>query len=157
METRLSPQRERVGQKGQRGVRLAAEAALRLLVAWAALRVRPFHRVARGLGDFTASGDSDDREPPGRVVDVETARAVAWAVGAAARRMPFEATCLPQAIAAQAMLRRRGVAAFVYLGAGHDEAGRMEAHAWVDAAGIGVTGHPVPPRLRKFGRFVASS
>jgi transglutaminase superfamily protein len=155
METPLSPRCGKLGRKGQGGVRLAAEAALRLTAAWAALRVRPFERVVQGLGDFTAAGETDHREPLGRTAEVEIARAVAWAVAAAARRMPFEATCLPQAIAAQAMLRRRGVAASVYLGAGRDEEGRMEAHAWVDAAGIGVTGHPVPPQLRKFGRFVA--
>jgi hypothetical protein len=123
-------------------------------VAWAALRVLPFHKVVQGLGNFTSSGDAHGLNGSGAAADVETARAVAWAIRAAVRRMPFGPTCLPQAIAAQGMLRRRGIAASVYLGAGLDGVGGMEAHAWVDAAGVGVTGHPVPQGLREFGRFV---
>jgi len=140
---------------GQRtSVRLAAEAALQLLAAWATLRLRPFRKAVGRLGAFTDADDAQAIDVPAGDTEVETAIAVARAIRAAARRMPFEANCLPQAIAAQAMLRRRGIAAFVHLGAGHDHDGRMEAHAWVDAAGIAVTGYPVPPQLRRFGCFV---
>jgi hypothetical protein len=55
------------------------------------------------------------------------------------------------------LLRRRGVAASLYLGAGRDAADGMEAHAWVDAAGIGVTGYPVASGLRPFGRFASAT
>lgn len=154
LERQLAPGGGRLGRAGRVRIRLAAEAALRLLVAWAALRILPFDKAVRGLGSFTASGDTDGLDASLPVADVETVLAVAWAIRAAARRMPFEANCLPQAIAARAMLRRRGIAALLYLGAGHDGVGRMEAHAWVDAAGVGVTGYPVPPQLRKFGCFV---
>lgn len=134
-------------------IRLAAEAAVRLLVARASLQILSFEKAVQGLGSFSPSG-SDQELDAWRPADVDTALAVGWAVRAAARRMPFEANCLPQAMAAQAMLRRRGVAALLYLGAAPDGAGGMGAHAWLDAAGVGVTGYPVSPQLRKLGCFV---
>lgn len=150
----MKPGLERPGPAGRARLRLAAEAALRLALARSALRVLAFETIVRRLGSFSSAGETGG---PGPEPDAVTAREVAWAIRAAARRMPFEATCLPQAIAAQAMLRSRGVAACVHFGAGLAGTGQLEAHAWVDAAGVGVTGHPVPPQLREFGCFVSPS
>ena len=61
-----------------------------------------------------------------------------------ARWVPFRAVCLPQAMAAQFMLRRRGVRSVMRLGVAQGVAKSIEAHAWLDAAGVGVTGYPVP-------------
>ncbi|MFL6858889.1 MAG: lasso peptide biosynthesis B2 protein [Allosphingosinicella sp.] len=141
------------GRLGGGRAKLLAEAALRLVLVRAALRLRPFEKVARRFGTFVAPGVRHASD--GSRAGAEAAQAVAWAVAVAARRLPGEFVCLPQALAAQAMLLRRGVAASLYLGAGREEAGPFEAHAWVEAAGIAVTGHPVPPQLREMGRFVA--
>jgi hypothetical protein len=62
---------------------------------------------------------------------------VAWAIGAAAGRVPWRAGCLEQAIAAKAMLRRRGIASTLYLGVTRDPVG---AHAWLRVGDVNVTG-----------------
>lgn len=138
---------------GGRGA-LLAEAALRLGMARAALRLRPFESVARRFGGFVAPGTAPAADGAAEGGGAEAARKVAWAIAVAARRLPGEYLCLPQALAAQAMLRGRGVAACLHLGAGREESGPFEAHAWVEAAGVEVTGYPVPRQLRELGRFV---
>jgi hypothetical protein len=64
-------------------------------------------------------------------------RRVAWAIGAAARRAPWRSECLEQAIAAKAMLRRRGIASTLYLGMARDP---VTAHAWLRVGDLNVTG-----------------
>lgn len=63
---------------------------------------------------------------------------IGWAVGSAARFVP-DATCLPQALAAEAILRRRGHPADLRLGVTRDAAG-VEAHAWVESYGRVIVG-----------------
>jgi len=60
---------------------------------------RPFRDLAAGEGEGEGEGEAD----PIR-------REVSWAVAAAARRVPWRAKCLEQGLAAQAMLRLRGLA-----------------------------------------------
>jgi hypothetical protein len=57
---------------------------------------------------------------------------IQWAVAAAARRIPG-ATCLVQALTADALLKRRGMASEVRLGVrrADERPGSFEAHAWV--------------------------
>jgi hypothetical protein len=65
----------------------------------------------------------------------------AWAVSAAARRIPF-ATCLSQALVVQFLLARRGIDSTLWLGARRTEVGRFSAHAWVQCGGRMVIGGP---------------
>ena len=53
-----------------------------------------------------------------------------WAVTAASRYVPA-ATCLPQALAVQALLANSGYSSRVEIGVAKDERRRLEAHAWV--------------------------
>lgn len=71
-------------------------------------------------------------------------RLVAWAVAASARRLPWKPVCLPQAVTAQWMLRRRGIQSTLYLGT--DPANQYNAHAWVRAGSVIVTGGDDPGR-----------
>ncbi len=83
------------------------------------------------------------------------ARDVAWAVRAAARHLPFRAVCLTQALAAHAMLRRRGVRGVVHFGAaGPTSSDALDAHAWLEAAGVEVTGYPIPADMVEIARFI---
>jgi hypothetical protein len=59
---------------------------------------------------------------------------VVWAVSAAARRVP-KATCLTQALATQIMLGRRGHRTSLQLGIMKTQAGKFDAHAWVERNG----------------------
>jgi Transglutaminase-like superfamily len=106
-----------------------------------ALDVLPFRWVHR----FAArSGRSAG---PVRVDDY------AWAVQAAARRIP-RASCLTQALALQSLLARAGESSRLRLGVAKDD-GKFEAHAWLESGGRVVIGGrdvdrfaqlPLPPQ-----------
>jgi len=46
-------------------------------------------------------------------------------------------------MAARIMLKRRGVGSVLHFGAAKGENKPFDAHAWLDAAGVEVTGYPV--------------
>ncbi len=140
---------------GPRRQWLVIEAAASLLVARTALRVMHFQRMTRDFGEFVAPASSPD-EPPSIPDDVSmrVIEDVRWSVRAAAPFMPFRALCLQQAMAAQSMLRRRKIASTMHFGAGRDESGSMIAHAWLETAGIEITGWPMPANIVEIGRFV---
>lgn len=70
----------------------------------------------------------------------ELQKSVRWAISATSSRVPWNANCLAQAIAATIMLRRRGHEGTVYFGVLKNEAGRCEAHAWLRSGDVIVTG-----------------
>jgi hypothetical protein len=135
---------------------LLAEAVACLLTARLALIFIPFPRLARRLGTFVPPADP-------RVVKVRTAISqdqaqlaedIGWAVTRAARYVPFKAVCLPQAMAARVMLQRRGVASAMHFGAAKGTEQPLDAHAWLDAAGVEVTGYPVAAQFAEIACFV---
>lgn len=77
---------------------------------------------------------------------------ICWVVSAASRYV-FRATCLTQALATQALLRRRGHPACLRIGVAKGEKERLDAHAWVESRGQIVIGDsadlsrfaPLPP------------
>ena len=88
-------------------------------------RLRRFvERIARPAGSPDPTPGEADR--------------IGWAVGSAARFVP-DATCLPQALAAEAMLRRRGHPADLRLGVTRGDDG-VQAHAWVESYGRIIVG-----------------
>ena len=140
-------------------VLLVAEAGVLLLAARIAVAMLPFRRVARWLGQPVAPS-ALPLVPPRSGPD-DAATRVGWAVRFAAGRLPVEAVCLPQAMAARAMLRRRGIASTVHLGVMRDHGAALAidpdappAHAWLDASGQRITGYPVDPALVEVAAFV---
>ena len=121
---------------------LLAEAVAYLLYARLALLVIPFPRLAQRFGRFTAPSLAVARDAATPAM-AAVARTVGRAIRRSARRVPFEAVCLPQAIAAQAMLRRRGVPSVMHFGVNANPGQAFEAHAWLDAAGVEVSGYPL--------------
>ena len=89
------------------------------------LRLFPFRRLQRVLGMISRSSarmeDFDDA-PVARVV---------WAIDAASRRVPWTATCLTLALAAQVMLARVGRPTELAIGVAKGGDGRLLAHAWL--------------------------
>lgn len=69
---------------------------------------------------------------------------IGWAVATAARRIPA-ATCLTQALAAQYLLRRRGLEADLRIGVARAAGEPLEAHAWVESRGQVVVGGVARP------------
>jgi hypothetical protein len=104
---------------------IVAEAAGLLAFIRVAVAIAPFGVVRRVLHVFPRS---------------HNAARVAWAVAAAARHVPFRTTCLVESLAADAMLRRRGVASEIRFGVRPPDGGTLAAHAWVEHNGAVVFG-----------------
>jgi hypothetical protein len=68
-----------------------------------------------------------------------TPQQVRWAMGHAQRIIP-QATCLPQALAAESLLARGGIDATMQIGVMKTAAGQLTAHAWVESGGRIVVG-----------------
>lgn len=146
----------RLAQVDWRERTLLAEAAAHLLAARIRLASMPFKTIAKGLGDFVPPSDARvaERRAPAPADQTRAAEQVGWAVTRAANHTPFKAVCLPQAMAAHAMLRRRGIASAMHFGARRSEEKPIDAHAWLDAAGVEVTGYPLDPGMTEIGCFV---
>lgn len=130
---------------------LVTEACLNLLAVEARLRLLPLKN--QGMGDMARAADPARAEALAEASEAErqAARDVGWAVTRAAAYFPFPLRCLAQALAARAMLRRRGVGSLIHVGVARPDSAAFEAHAWLEAAGVEVTGYPVPPQLREIG------
>jgi hypothetical protein len=116
---------------------LAAEMVLRLGAARLALAALPFRVTAARLGVPMAATLNRDLDP----ADMRFVARLRWITSAVARRVPWRADCLPQAIAVMGILARRRIPATVYFGVRDPaSAARFEAHAWVRAGSAGVTG-----------------
>jgi len=79
---------------------------------------------------------------------------VSWAVETLAPKPWINALCLPRAVAAHAMLRRRGIASRLCLGVAR-EAGELAAHAWVEIGKekiVGAAEADAFTRLAEYGR-----
>ena len=109
---------------------LLCEAILMLALARICVLAVPFRLLARCL----------ERAPDKTPSDPALIARVRSAVATAAGNVPWNAVCLPQAIAAKAMLARRGQGSAFHLGAAIDANGKLIAHAWLECDGEIVTG-----------------
>ena len=108
--------------------RLLARAAFWLTLASAAVAFLPFRSAIRlGLAPIGTRGSAEPEE-------------VAWAIEAAARRLPWRTACIEKGLVAQRMLRAAGVGAMLHYGARHGLAGKLEAHVWVTVDGRPIIG-----------------
>jgi hypothetical protein len=135
---------------------LLAEAVAYLFAARLALIFIPFPRLAPHLGTFVPPAEARAYAVRTKTApeEAQLAEDIGWAVTRAARYLPFKAVCLPQAIAAQVMLRRRGVKSVMHFGAAKGTEKPLDAHAWLDAAGVAVTGYPVMENFAEIACFV---
>jgi hypothetical protein len=135
---------------------LLIEAVAGLLAARLALIFIPFPLLARRLGAFVPPSNPRARTTKAAASPEQThlAEAISWAVTRAAGYVPFKAVCLPQAMAARLMLKRRDVRSVMHIGAAKATDKPFDAHAWLDAAGVEVTGYPVAADFAEIGCFV---
>jgi len=114
---------------------LLIEATVYLLLARLGLRVRPFRRIAAGLKRPTRRTEltGEERE--------RIRKEVGWAIERTARHLPGETVCFPRGLAAQALLRRRGISTTLYYGAATLPKRGLTAHVWVQDGDEGVVGH----------------
>ena len=113
---------------------LLAEASTLVTIVNLALRFLPYRFLERmNRVKAAATGSAIPASAaPGKI---------GWAVQAVSRRLPGRNACLVQALAAQAMLRRRGFVSDLRIGvAGRDPDGAIKAHAWVEYQGNVIVG-----------------
>lgn len=94
------------------------------------------------------------RKPAAPQAQADLALRIGRAVLTASRHVPWQAVCLPQALAAKLMLALRGQGSVLHLGARLDESGALAAHAWLTCDSNIVTGGEGLPgftALIKFG------
>lgn len=133
--------------------RLALAEALVLVMAAAPLvRWLPFRMLARAISRPVACPlpMGDRRSQLGDLVG--------WAVDRASKRSPFRAMCIECGVAAQWMLRRRGIDSTLFYGIGLGDGGNrpsrgIDAHVWVMDGTIDIVGLPEPGRYAVVARF----
>lgn len=123
------------------------EAALWLVAAKIALRWVPFHRLARF---FERPARGSELSGPTRR---QTISEVRHAIAQAARRLPGDYVCFPRGIAAQAMLRRRGVSTTLIYGAATLPEKGLTGHVWVMDGNRGVIGAESAGDYRVLARY----
>ena len=124
---------------------LIAEAACFLGLARFLIVLVPFRRIAPWL-------ERRPRRRP-RVPGPAMVRSVRRAVLTAARHVPWNAACLPQAMAAKFMLARRGCPSTLHLGVARKGADDLIAHAWLEAGNAIVVGEPGVGAVTPIARF----
>lgn len=123
-----------------------AEALASLAAARFALWLLPFARLTWFL----------ERVPRTEIhgEERETRRkGVQWAIGKASSYLPGETTCFPRAIAAQAMLRWRGIPTTLYYGALTLANRELRAHVWLQDGAAGVVGHEAAEEYHILARY----
>jgi hypothetical protein len=123
---------------------LIAEAAFYLAFARLLLLYLPFAKIAPRLAQQPAKA---------READAVLRANVRGAVMTAARHVPWQAVCLPQAMAAKFMLARRGCTSTLRLGVGKNEVGDFLAHAWLEAGSTVVIGEASADRVTPIAQF----
>lgn len=95
-----------------------------LCAARSALALLPARWIFRWLErPFRKAGTQEMREVPERI---------RWAVLTVARYGPLSFVCFPQALAAHAMLRRRGIGSIMHYGVRRSADRQMRAHTWLE-------------------------
>jgi hypothetical protein len=112
-----------------RGVVLEAAAAL--AATWVGLRLAGFRRWKAALAWSTPDAAAPAAMTPALA---DSAHEIARLQQAAARHLFFRANCLEQSLTLWWLLRKRGIAAELRIGA-RKQAERFEAHAWVELDG----------------------
>lgn len=124
---------------------LGAVALFAVVVARLAVWAVPFRRLEQ-FSAGSIAGHAAEVTP-----NVGRRSRIASAIRTASRLIPG-ASCLTQALAAQALLRLRGDWAKLCLGAVRGDRGEFKAHAWLEANGVVIIGDsPELSQFRKFG------
>ena len=126
---------------------LLLEASLWLAVAGLAIGVLPFRHVGRLAGTSLWTRELTRQT---RLVTVQQIR---WAVAVCARRVPWRAMCFQQGLAAQLMLRWRGVPSVLYYGVTPDRQSGLAAHVWVRDGDLDVVGGEIASRFAVLATF----
>lgn len=128
---------------------LLLEAILWLAVAGFAIAVLPF----RHIGLLAARPVRRLKLPYHARLD--KVRRTRWAIMSTATRVPWRAMCFQRGLAAQLMLRRRGIPSVLYYGAAQDDLSGLYTHVWVCDGAVDVIGGEIAHRYAVLATFPA--
>jgi Transglutaminase-like superfamily len=128
---------------------LLVEAMVALAAASLAIAILPFRAVVR-LAGWPRRHAQATRER--RTAAVQRVR---WAVVACARHIPWRTMCFQQGLAAQWMLRCRGVPSVLCYGAAPDPRRGIASHVWVRDGRVDVVGGEVASHFAMLASFPA--
>ena len=114
---------------------LLVEAGFWLGVARLTILTLPFRWIKRGWGEHKALLAEKSGAAPQELLE-----RVSWAVATASQHLPWDCLCLAQAMAAKAMLKRRGIPSTLYLGLAKDGAAQYQGHGWLTCGEQVLTG-----------------
>jgi hypothetical protein len=114
----------------ERGI--ALEAAAAIAATWLGLRLTGFRRWQAALERLTPNAAETAHLSERSLL--ASAALIARVEESVVRHLFFRANCLEQSLVLWWLLRRRGIAATLRIGA-RKEAGAFEAHAWVESSG----------------------
>jgi hypothetical protein len=129
---------------------LLLQAVIALAIVRGALRVFSFRVIARALG--LREGRAAE------IVDaatVERAERIGWVIRVAAAHVPWNTTCLMEALAAAGLLRVRGIGGTLSLGVakGASPDDNLLAHAWLQCGDRVLTGESERDRFAELTSF----
>jgi hypothetical protein len=130
---------------------LLLRAAVALAIARVSIALVPFRRIAQTLG-LRRVGPTP---PNGDVPCPDAARRVGWAVRTAAANVPWQTTCLAQALAGSMLLRRTGIGSTLSVGVAKDSRPPHDviAHAWLRCGDAVLTGESGQDRFVELASF----
>lgn len=114
--------------------KVLVKASLLLVTIQFGLRLLSFNRQYQLLVRFGNLAPKSQKPNPAYLEQV------VWAITKASHRLLGPNTCLPQALAAQFLLKRHGFPVRLVIGVRKDEFGAFKAHAWVENDGDIVIG-----------------
>ena len=117
-----------------------------------ALATTPFKTLVERLCVNGGGGAAHSLSPE----QAEIAQDIGWAVRTAAAHAPGDNSCLVQVLAAQRMLRARGIGGTCHIGAAFGESPAepgFQAHAWLTCGGAFVTGEAGHERFSVLTEF----
>ncbi|MEP7359731.1 MAG: lasso peptide biosynthesis B2 protein [Anaerolineales bacterium] len=126
-----------------------AEARLYLLAARMAIRLLPFRRLTPFFDRRAAGPELAGAARAQLIKDVR------WAIWTATRHQRERIVCFPRAVAAQAMLRRRGVSTTLYYGAATLANKGLTAHVWLQDGDTDVVGKRSAVGMKVLARYPA--
>lgn len=138
---------------------LVVESLWELAIARFLVRFGTFEKWKSRMGRAIATPNGAPRpNPVDPAIEAQCAE-LGKVLRKVARNVPFKANCLPQASAAQVMLKRRGIhCGKVFIGGKRGTKGDpLDLHAWLFAGSVCVTGNDGPGSLQAFKPLVMFS
>ena len=129
---------------------LLLEAMIWVVLGKGAIIVIPFRRLAQFLGSqhFSAA-------IPLTPEQTDTATQIAWALRNVGHYLRLAKPCYPLALAGKTMLRYRGIPTTLYFGVKKGTTTGLNAHAWLKAGALFVSGAKQHKQYTIVGQFAS--